>query len=304
MNNHLDYDTLEFVDTHCGVQFKDRLGSQSPGVMFGAIRIDGKLSPLYVPKDYIEKSLVNKKENNFTPPEGMELKKVVCLVGSVRFKETFEKVAKEESLKGNIVLTPVFFDEHEKEKIPNREFLDELHYEKIRMSDEVVVINCNDYIGESTAKEIEFAEQIMKSVRFLEPTGAPKTTKEITIADHPCSFEEHNYTKEDISRLIMMQMQDCGLKISSFINISSISKGFLNDKLSVRIKKSELAKSEIDLLKQLYSVEELLSIGGCILFIEKETIEKNIDKARERFKITALPPRYNNKFEKLDPNDL
>ena len=93
MNNHLDYDTLEFVDTYYGVQFKDRLGSQPPGVMFGAIRIDGKLSPLYVPKDYIEKSLVNKEESSFTPPEGMELKKVVCLVGSVRFKETFEKVS-------------------------------------------------------------------------------------------------------------------------------------------------------------------------------------------------------------------
>ena len=171
MNNHLDYDTLEFVDTYYGVQFKDRLGSQSPGVMFGAIRINGELSPLYVPKDYIEKSLVNKKDNSFTPPEGMELRKVVYLAGSARFKEAFEKVAKEESLKGNVVLTPVFFDKHEKEKIPDRELLNELHYEKIRMSDEILVINYNDHIDESTAKKIEFAKQIMKSVRFLEPTG-------------------------------------------------------------------------------------------------------------------------------------
>ena len=301
MNNHLDYDTLEFIDTYSGIQFKDRAGNQSPGVMFGAIRINGELSPLYVPKDYIKGSLANKKENNFIPPKGMELRKVICLVGSVRFKETFEKVAKEESLKGNIVLTPIFFDEHEKEKIHNREFLDELHYEKIRISDEVLVINCNNYIGESTAKEIEFAYQIMKSVRFLEFLE-PK--EESTIIDHPCSFEEHEYTKEDISRLIMMQMQDCDLKISSFINISFVGKGFLNDKLSVRINKNELTKSEIDLLKQLYSTEELSSTGWYILFVEKETIEKNIDKARERFKITVLPPRYDNEFKRIDPNDL
>ena len=63
MNNHLDYDTLEFVDTYSGIQFKDRAGNQSPGVMFGAIRINGELSPLYVPKDYIEGSLTKKKES-------------------------------------------------------------------------------------------------------------------------------------------------------------------------------------------------------------------------------------------------
>ena len=97
--------------------------------------------------------------------------------------------------KGSIVLTPIFFDEYEKEKIPNREFLDELHYKKIRMSDEVLVINCNNYIGESTAKEIDFAYQILKNVRFLEPK------EESTIVDHPCSFKEYEYTKEDISRL-------------------------------------------------------------------------------------------------------
>jgi hypothetical protein len=180
-----------------------------------------------------------------------------------------------------------------------KKVFDEIHMDKIKMANEILVINVGGYIGESTKREIEYAKSLNKVIRFLEPN------KESTIADHPCSFEEHNYTKDDISRLIMMQMIDCGLKISSFINISSISKGFLNDKLSVRIKKNELTESEIALLKQLYSsAEELSSTGGYILFIEKETIEKNIDKARERFKITALPPRYDNKFEKLDPNDL
>ena len=301
MNNHLDYDTLEFVDTHYGVQFKDRLGSQSPGVMFGAIRIDGKLSPIYVPKDYIEKSLVNKEENNFTFPENSGMRKIVCLVGSTKFKKEYEKANRIESGKGNIVLTVAMYGHIEGLDMNSEEkkVFDEVHMDKIKMANEILVINVGGYIGESTKREIEYAKSLNKVIRFLEPD------EESTIADHPCSFEEHNYTKEDISRLIMMQMQDCGLKISSFINISSIGKGFLNDKLSVRIKKNELTKSEIDLLKQLYSsAEELSSTGGYILFIEKETIEKNIDKARERFKITALPPRYDDKFEKLDPNDL
>jgi hypothetical protein len=229
------------------------------------------------------------------------MRKIVCLVGSTKFKEEYEKANRIESGKGNIVLTVAMYghvqglDMNSEEK----KVFDEVHMDKIKMANEILVINVGGYIGESTKREIEYAKSLNKVIRFLEPN------KESTIADHPCSFEEHNYTKDDISRLIMMQMQDCDLKISSFINISSIGKGFLNDKLSVRIKKNELTESEIALLKQLYSsVEELSSTGGYILFIEKETIEKNIDKARERFKITALPPRYDDKFEKLDPNDL
>jgi hypothetical protein len=88
MNNHLDYDTLEFVDTHYGVQFKDRSGNQSPGVMLGAIRINGELSPLYVPKDYIEKSLVNKKENSFVFPKDSGMRKIVCLVGTTKIERS------------------------------------------------------------------------------------------------------------------------------------------------------------------------------------------------------------------------
>jgi hypothetical protein len=44
-----------------------------------------------------------------------------------------------------------------------------LHYHKIDMSDEILVINVNGYIGESTKKEIEYAVRTGKKVRYLEP---------------------------------------------------------------------------------------------------------------------------------------
>jgi hypothetical protein len=46
--------------------------------------------------------------------------------------------------------------------------LDELHKRKIDLADTVFVLNVNDYIGNSTRSEIEYAEQIGKPVYYLE----------------------------------------------------------------------------------------------------------------------------------------
>lgn len=46
--------------------------------------------------------------------------------------------------------------------------LDELHLRKIDLADQVLVININGYIGESTSREIEYARRTGKLVRYLE----------------------------------------------------------------------------------------------------------------------------------------
>lgn len=46
--------------------------------------------------------------------------------------------------------------------------LDELHLRKIDMADIVYVINPNGYIGESTKREIEYAESLGKQIRYYE----------------------------------------------------------------------------------------------------------------------------------------
>jgi hypothetical protein len=50
-----------------------------------------------------------------------------------------------------------------------KEALDELHKRKIDLADQVLVLNVDGYIGESTASEIDYALWQMKCVRFLEP---------------------------------------------------------------------------------------------------------------------------------------
>ena len=45
--------------------------------------------------------------------------------------------------------------------------LDALHFDKIRLADEVLILNVGGYIGESTQNELEFAEKNNKKIRFL-----------------------------------------------------------------------------------------------------------------------------------------
>ena len=46
--------------------------------------------------------------------------------------------------------------------------LDEMHKQKIDMSDEIYVINVGGYIGESTKSEIEYAKRKGKKISYLE----------------------------------------------------------------------------------------------------------------------------------------
>jgi hypothetical protein len=51
---------------------------------------------------------------------------------------------------------------------PVKAMLDELHLRKIDISDEILVINKDGYIGESTRREIEYATSTGKPVRYME----------------------------------------------------------------------------------------------------------------------------------------
>ena len=95
---------------------------------------------------------------------------VITLCGSIKFKDKFIRIKEELTLKGNIVLTPNFFNTVKKEEISSefKTMLDEMHKQKIDMSDEVYVINFEGYIGESTKAEIEYAKLKGKKIYYLE----------------------------------------------------------------------------------------------------------------------------------------
>lgn len=95
---------------------------------------------------------------------------VITLCGSIKFKDEFIKIKEELTLKGNIILTPNFFNTVKKEEISSefKTMLDEMHRQKIDMSDEIYVINVRGYIGESTKSEIEYAKKKGKKISYLE----------------------------------------------------------------------------------------------------------------------------------------
>ena len=105
---------------------------------------------------------------------------VVCLCGSTRFYEYFQRANYDETMRGNIVLSVGFYPHAQKEMhheaagctAEQKIALDVLHKEKIRLADEVFVLNVGGYIGESTRSEIEYAEKIGRPIRYLESKEA------------------------------------------------------------------------------------------------------------------------------------
>lgn len=102
--------------------------------------------------------------------------KIVCLCGSTKFKDAFIEAQLKETLKGKIVLTigctthsdPEIFSRLEFEEFQEiKRDLDWLHFEKIKMSDEILVLDVGGYIGASTCDEIGCAMAWEKEIRYL-----------------------------------------------------------------------------------------------------------------------------------------
>ena len=98
-------------------------------------------------------------------------RKIITLCGSTRFKDDFERTMRELSLKGNVVLTVAFYGHTDinPPTVREKQLLDEIHLRKIDLSDGIYAINKDGYIGESTRREIEYAQANRKEVAYMEP---------------------------------------------------------------------------------------------------------------------------------------
>lgn len=102
---------------------------------------------------------------------------IVCLCGSTRFWREFQAAGLRETMAGKIVLSIGAASGTDDEHFGNlpkaeydrvKEMLDQLHLRKIDLADEVLILNVGGYIGESTARELAYAREHGKRVRFLE----------------------------------------------------------------------------------------------------------------------------------------
>ena len=94
--------------------------------------------------------------------------KIVTLCGSLKFQKEMMEVAEKMARKGFCVLTPVFFfflnnpiTEEQLQKMKAA------HFKRIELSDAILVVNANHYIGNSTNREIEYAQKLGKEIRYV-----------------------------------------------------------------------------------------------------------------------------------------
>jgi len=119
------------------------------------------------PKDWVRKVALEGRFYREAPQEQIQLPitwrpTIIVLCGSSRFKKEFDQANLKETLAGNVVLTIC-------PGISNRKKADKIHRQKIKIADEVLVVNPGGYIGPSTRAEIAYAKKNGKRVRYSWP---------------------------------------------------------------------------------------------------------------------------------------
>lgn len=114
---------------------------------------------------------------DFCENHSRSLPKIVCLCGSTRYWEAFRDVGLDLTMAGIIVLSigitapdsMILAHPESEQGKAQKAMLDELHKRKIDLADEILVMNVDGYIGDSTRGEIAHAESRGKPVKWLFP---------------------------------------------------------------------------------------------------------------------------------------
>ena len=95
--------------------------------------------------------------------------KIITLCGSLKFQKEMMEIAEKMALEGYCVLTPVYHVSSNIKRTEKQiEKLKEAHLKKIELSDAILVINVNNYIGNSTNLEIEYAQKLNKEIMYYD----------------------------------------------------------------------------------------------------------------------------------------
>ena len=101
--------------------------------------------------------------------------KIITLCGSLKFQKEMMIVAEKMALEGNCILTPVYPTiENLKRSEEQLQKLKEEHFKRIELSDAILVINVNNYIGNSTSLEIQYAKELGKEIIYYTDLVANK----------------------------------------------------------------------------------------------------------------------------------
>jgi hypothetical protein len=93
--------------------------------------------------------------------------KIITLCGSLKFENKMMIIAEKMALEGYCILTPVYpvLENVERTEEQLMKFKEE-HFKRIELSDAILVVNVNNYIGNSTNLEIEYAKKLEKKIIY------------------------------------------------------------------------------------------------------------------------------------------
>lgn len=93
--------------------------------------------------------------------------KIITLCGSLKFQKEMMTIAEKMALEGYCILTPVYPVSENIERTEEQLIkLKETHFKRIEFSDTILVVNVNNYIGDSTNLEIEYAKKLGKEIIY------------------------------------------------------------------------------------------------------------------------------------------
>lgn len=117
---------------------------------------------------------MNPMEGQHAPHSDKDDARVITLCGSTKFEAEFAEVNQRLTMEGCVVISVGMFSlpdlpdyDWTVDSSELRARLGRVHFQKIRMADEVYIVDPGRYVGESTRREIAYAESLGKPVRYL-----------------------------------------------------------------------------------------------------------------------------------------
>lgn len=93
--------------------------------------------------------------------------KTVTMCGSIRFAEKMKRISFKLETEHHLNVIQCTYNEDSLEITKEKgKALSEAHYEKIKKSDAIFVVDINEYIGKSVSEEINFAKSLGKEIIY------------------------------------------------------------------------------------------------------------------------------------------
>ena len=95
--------------------------------------------------------------------------KIITVCGSLKFYREMMEITEKMELQGNCMLVPIYNpSKSSKDDYTLEEalILGKMHKERIKLADAILVVNVNNYIGNSTKSEIDYAKSLNKEIIY------------------------------------------------------------------------------------------------------------------------------------------